>query len=76
MRHDREKGTNLPCVVPVQARLEVEQPLDDHVDCLRLEPLLRLSLHRILVEAGLRHADWLAFSRKREKRVLAPGARE
>ena len=51
-------GTNLPRVVPVQARLEVEQPLNDHVHRLRLESLLRLSLRRVLVEAGLRHADW------------------
>lgn len=55
--------TNLPRVVPVQARLEVEQPLNDHVDRLRLQPLLRLSLRRVLVEASLRHADWPAISR-------------
>lgn len=70
-------GTNLPRVVPVQARLEVEQPLYDHVDRLRLEPILRLSLRRVLIEAGLRHADflgWSAFHEEREReREFGPG---
>lgn len=48
-------ATNLASVVPVETGLEIEQPLYDHVYRLRFQPFLRLSLHRVLVEAGLRH---------------------
>lgn len=42
--------------MPVETRLVVDQPLDNHVDCLGLQFLLCLPLQLSLVEASFRHA--------------------
>ena len=51
----RRTCSHLSGVVPVQARLKVEQPFDDHVDGLCLQPLFSLPLDRVLIEACLRY---------------------
>lgn len=50
------QSPNLAGVVPVETGLVVDQPLDNHVDCLGLQFLFCLPLQLSLVEASFRHA--------------------